>query len=203
MSCIFCCIRRSDTVPLNEDRSSFNSDTVVIEASVTSVGDEGVETSLSDQCLPHRTISILCADDDPMCLSIMRMYLERAFKGKEYRVVFVGDGKNALNAFLGVPFQQLICHVDNKKMDKWTASECSTHHQFDLIFSDNTMPELKGIDFAAACAQSKKSKPPIILISGDQFPKQTTFAGINLILQKPVFFSKFQEAVRTFLPTAT
>jgi CheY-like chemotaxis protein len=72
--------------------------------------------------------------------------------------------------------------------------------QYDLILTDLMMPELSGLDVAAAIRDRDRTVP-IVMITGSDFPRGKALEALGMVvLQKPITFEAFKTAIRSVLP---
>ncbi|MCP4119897.1 MAG: response regulator [Desulfobacteraceae bacterium] len=115
---------------------------------------------------------ILLVDDEPMLLSSSTNLLQDL----GYRVTSCGESRKALAVFTNHP------------------------EDFDLVITDNIMPEMSGIELSR---EMLKIRPdiPIILVTGlltlDEVELKK--AGIRGLLKKPFFWEKMQSVIREIL----
>jgi len=113
---------------------------------------------------------ILLVDDEPLLLDINSRRLMRL----DYQVVTTESSSYALDLFIQDP------------------------NAFDLLITDQTMPELTGEDFAHEVLQRQPSFP-IIVCTGhsESFTEEKAYAtGIKKYVLKPVLDDELMDAVR-------
>jgi len=123
--------------------------------------------------VPGGTERILFVDDEPAVLEMTRQVLQRL----GYDVVAAAGGSEALKAFTREP------------------------QRFDLIITDQTMPDLTGIEIAKKMLKMRKDMP-IILITGysETLSKERALAaGIREFLMKPLSKETLAGTVRRVL----
>jgi PAS domain S-box-containing protein len=131
-----------------------------------------IETT-SSITLPTGNEHILLVDDQIHILQLMKQMLE----GLGYTVSFRTGSIDALEAFKANP------------------------DQYDLVITDHTMPNMTGIDLAAALLKIRPDIP-VILCTGfsEQVSNQTTGSSkITDILMKPVALKDLSQTVRNAL----
>jgi CheY-like chemotaxis protein len=73
----------------------------------------------------------------------------------------------------------------------------------DIIFADNTMPLMDGVDFITAARKvSTLATTPMILLSGSMSPdleKRATDSGANGFCEKPLDMNQIESCLRQFL----
>jgi signal transduction histidine kinase len=117
--------------------------------------------------------SILFIDDEEMLVNMARQMLKKL----GYEVVAQTSSLEALKIFQGQP------------------------EKFDLVISDQTMPDMTGMELAQ---ELRRLRPdiPIILCTGyseNVSLEKIKAAGINGLLMKPIFLSKLAETIRKVL----
>jgi PAS domain S-box-containing protein len=134
-----------------------------------------VETASEEVSSPFPTgnESILFIDDEEMLTRMIRKMLTKL----GYRVVVQSNSAEALKIFRSQP------------------------EKFDLIITDQTMPQMTGMQLAREC---KRVRPdiPIILCTGhsEKVSEETIkAAGINLLLMKPIVMRNLAETIRRTL----
>lgn len=135
--------------------------------------EKGFLEDLFPPCLPGGSERILIVDDEEELLDTYRKILDRL----GYKVLARKNGREALEEFLARP------------------------ERFDLIITDQTMPEMSGIELAE---QVLKIRPrmPIILCTGYGEAcdfKRAGAAGIREAFHKPFDRKQMAEAVRRVL----
>lgn len=117
---------------------------------------------------------ILVVDDDDVLLFLYREFLE----GLNYRITTCTNGRDALTLFKESPLR------------------------YDLLITDQTMPDMTGKDlikklFALGCSL------PFILSSGymDSLPDDTVQMGGSHFLQKPVHLDVLRQTIEGCLET--
>lgn len=116
---------------------------------------------------------ILLVDDEPSIVEMMSQTLERL----GYSVTSVQSGEGALKMFLDEP------------------------SRFDLVITDQTIPDLTGLDLAKSILQARKDIP-IILFTGYSealSPDTAKAAGISEFIMKPVAKREMAETIRRAL----
>ena len=68
--------------------------------------------------------------------------------------------------------------------------------EFDLVFTDFSMPGMKGDELAAAIKQRAPGKPVILLTA---FPPAYRVPAIDLVITKPFYLSTLREAIDTVM----
>ncbi len=123
--------------------------------------------------VPLGTERILLVDDEPAVAEMASRTLRRL----GYEVTSAISGRAALETFLKEPAR------------------------FDLVITDQTMPDLTGIDLAQRMLQVRKDLP-VILITGHSetvSPEKATSVGISEFVMKPVSKREMAETVRRVL----
>jgi len=67
---------------------------------------------------------------------------------------------------------------------------------FDLVFTDYSMPGMKGDELATKIKQRDPNKPVILLTA---FPPSTRPSGIDLIITKPFYLATLREAMESVM----
>ncbi len=122
---------------------------------------------------PRGSERILLVDDEPQIVATVSETLRRL----GYDVTTAASGNEALKTFLDRP------------------------QYFDLIVTDQTMPDLAGIDLARRMLEARGNLP-IILITGYSeavSPEKAKSAGITEFVMKPIGKREMAEAVRRAL----
>ena len=114
---------------------------------------------------------ILIVDDEP----VVRLYLERVLASTYAEVTTCPSAKDALHLFIQDP------------------------DRFDLIITDQTMPETSGITLAQQIRATNKTVP-VMLFSGNAdvaaSPQQLQQLGISRVLLKPVTAAELTTAIQ-------
>lgn len=123
--------------------------------------------------IPHGTERILLADDEPSIIEVASQTLQRL----GYRVTSVRSGAEALRVFMDEP------------------------SRFDLLVTDQTMPNLTGIDLAKRILQARKDMPVILFTGYSETvsPDMAKAAGISEFIMKPISKREVAETVRRVL----
>ncbi|HEX9742245.1 MAG TPA: ATP-binding protein [Nitrospiraceae bacterium] len=142
-------------------------------------------------------------------------------KGTTFTIGFPLDGDRKWEATLAVESQATsrrlrVLVVDDDPLTLMVTSECllSDHHlvetavngrdglqkfrpdQFDLVVTDQGMPEMNGLQLAAALKQMAPKIPVILLTGyGQAMGQDETPASINLVVSKPITKSALKEAI--------
>ena len=116
---------------------------------------------------------ILIADDDPDIVDLLETY----FKGKEYDVVIVTNGKDALKK------------AENEK--------------FDIILLDVMMPYIDGYHVAYEISSKQENSPPkiVIMTSRDVASEKgiALLSGAAEVVQKPFSLEELQSKIDSAL----
>jgi PAS domain S-box-containing protein len=120
--------------------------------------------------LPPGNERILLVDDEPDIVAAAKIILEKL----GYRVETFSNGQEALEAFWADP------------------------DRFDLIFTDQTMPQLTGVELAQEVLKIRPHLPIVICtgFSESLTPEQIKALGIGDLLLKPLTPSHLADAVR-------
>jgi PAS domain S-box-containing protein len=120
--------------------------------------------------LPEGRERILLVDDEPDIVAAARIILEKL----GYQVESYSNGQEALEAFWADP------------------------DRFDLVFTDQTMPQLTGVELAQEIVKVRPHLPIIICtgFSESFTPEQIRELGIGELLMKPLTPHLLAEAVR-------
>ncbi len=120
---------------------------------------------------------ILFVDDEPAILEIGSQMLKRL----GYEVATASGGSDALNAFLKEP------------------------DGFDLVITDQTMPDLTGIDLAKKMLKVRKNLPVILFTGYSEMVSSETAndAGISEFAMKPITKREMAETIRRVLDDAS
>ena len=113
--------------------------------------------------------SILVVDDEPFVCDAIKMLL--SYDG--HRVETAADGEEALK--------------------KWDAA------RFDVVFTDFSMPGMKGDELADAI-KVRSPETPIIMLTA--FPPSRQPASIELILTKPFMLDSLRDGLEKVLKSA-
>lgn len=119
---------------------------------------------------------ILLVDDEPLVVEMVSQILESL----GYEVTTANNGAEALDIFKDKP------------------------SRFDLVLTDQTMPEITGIDLAGKMLKRRKDIP-IILFTGYSetvSPEKAKAAGIREFVMKPITKQEIAETVRQVLDAA-
>ena len=123
--------------------------------------------------VPHGSERILLVDDEPQVVATVSQTLRRL----GYKVVGNTNSRKALNTFINHP------------------------ERFDLVITDQAMPELTGVDLARNMLEVRKDLP-IVLITGYSeavSPEKAKSAGISGFVMKPLVKRELAETVRRTL----
>ena len=125
--------------------------------------------------LPRGSERILLADDEPDIVAAVKIILEKL----GYQVETYSNGQEALEAF-------------------WADPE-----RFDLVFTDQTMPQLTGMELAQEIIKVRPHLPIVICTGFSEAitPEQIQSQGIVELLLKPLTPDKLADAVRRGLDT--
>lgn len=122
---------------------------------------------------PHGKGHILLVDDEPLVVEMTSLML----KGLGYDVTTAQNGAEALDMFRGRP------------------------DAFDLVMTDQTMPEMTGITLAEKILKERKGIP-IVLFTGYSeavSPEKAKAAGIREFVMKPVAKREIAQTIRRAL----
>ncbi len=113
---------------------------------------------------------ILFVDDEPAIVEMTKTMLERI----GYRVTAFTDGSEALKVFTGDP------------------------DGFDIVITDQTMPDMTGIALAKECLAVRRNMPVIICTGFSEMvsPEKAKDAGIREFVLKPVTKKEMVQAIR-------
>ncbi len=133
---------------------------------------EHVKTGIKSTRVGKGDERILLVDDDPMILDVCAETLIRM----GYMVTSCDGSRKALKIFKTQP------------------------ENFDLVITDNTMPEMSGPELSKEILKIS-SDIPIVLITGDLLIKESDMAraGIQAFIQKPFDGKKMQSVIREVL----
>ncbi len=142
---------------------------------VTAEPEKAVKNESMD--IPHGKGRILFVDDEILLTQMAKLFLEKL----GYDVTEAHDGLDALKVFQGDP------------------------ESFDMVITDQTMPELTGSDLAAEIVKIRPDLP-IVLCSGysnvvDEATAKTL--GIRGFLPKPFFMETIAEVIRNVIDETT
>jgi len=137
---------------------------------------------------------------DPLNIKI-KIYLP---KGTE-RILFIGDEKTAVDAI-----QPMLEILGYKVIDRTSSIEAleafrNQTDQFDLVFTDMTMPNMTGKELAKEL-MAIRSDIPIILCTGfsEQIDeKRADEMGISAFVMKPIVMSQMANTIRQVLDKKT
>ncbi|MDM8551573.1 response regulator [Desulfobacterales bacterium HSG2] len=139
---------------------------------VTEEDDENAEPDAETERVGKGDESILLADDEPMVLGACSKFL----RIMGYSVTSCSESMKALKIFKNHP------------------------EAFDLVITDNIMPEMSGTELSK---EIRKIRPdiPIILITGSLFKRESDLkkAGIRAFIQKPFDQRKMGSVIREVL----
>jgi PAS domain S-box-containing protein len=130
-----------------------------------------------ESTMPGGTERILLVDDEPSIVNATSQTLRRL----GYRVTSAGSGSEALHIFMEDP------------------------RLFDMVITDQTMPDLTGIDLAKRMLE-RRERLPVILITGYSetvSAEQAKEAGITEFVMKPVVRREIAQAIRRVLDAET
>ncbi|MEW6235375.1 MAG: response regulator [Candidatus Omnitrophota bacterium] len=102
------------------------------------------------------------------------------------RALIVDDSRLARNVLISVVFKAGITQAD-QATDGIEAVEMASRNNYDIIFMDWNMPNMKGIDAVKAIRELDK-KTPIMMVTALADPAQINEAlkaGVNNYLLKP------------------
>ena len=116
--------------------------------------------------MPLMGCRILVVDDEPLVCESIKLLL--AYDG--HRVETAASGEEALARF--------------------------DAGQFDLVFTDFSMPGMKGDELAASIKNRSPEKPVILLTA---FPPSYRVPAIDLVITKPFYQSTLREAIETVM----
>ena len=127
--------------------------------------------------LPMGIERVLFVDDEEMIVEMSRGVLGSL----GYRVTIAHDGREAWNLFFEDP------------------------SRFDLVITDQTMPDITGITLAQKMLGVRKEMPIILCTGYSELvsAEKAKEAGISWFLMKPVVKKELAEAVRRVLDTQT
>ena len=132
-------------------------------------GEQKQETVLAvDTSKPSRKLRVLAVDDDPMTL----MVTEECLRSEQHDVETAKNGREAFEKF--------------------------RKGRFDLIVTDQGMPEMNGNQLAAAIKQVSPATPMIMLTGNWQMvssEEEQANVEVDLIIGKPVTKSSLREAI--------
>ena len=116
---------------------------------------------------------VLFVDDEPALAEIAASMLERL----SYRVTAVTDGKEALSLFLENPYA------------------------FDLVITDQTMPDITGIALAREMIRIRPDVPVMLCTGYGEMvsPEKAKKAGMREFLTKPLVKAELAQAIRRAL----
>ena len=133
-----------------------------------------VDAALDSDQRMDRSLSVLVVDDEPLARDVLARYL-------------VTDGHRVKTAIDG-----------QEGMDRFGAGA------FDLLITDYGMPGMNGVQLAAH-VRSIRATQPIILMTGfseSTLASHEKFAGINLVMYKPVPRRDLQRALVSIMGRA-
>lgn len=116
----------------------------------------------------YSNLNILLVDDDEPLTLLYQMELSEIFSNSHIDIAY--NGKDALNLY--------------------------KNNNYDLIITDNKMPEMNGVDLARAI-RKKDSKLPIFLVTGliKQVAKEESSLLFQGILEKPLNFDGLKRSL--------
>jgi CheY-like chemotaxis protein len=123
---------------------------------------------------PPRPLRVLVVDDEPSMRQVMRECL-------------VGDG-----------------HAVETATNGRQGLQCFESGSFDIVVTDRAMPEMNGLELAAAIKRTAVRKPVVIMLSG--FGDELDMAGdpppgVDLVVGKPVTLEKLREVLAVAVET--
>jgi CheY-like chemotaxis protein len=123
--------------------------------------------------VPRGRERILLVDDEPFVVEATSKTLERL----GYEVTTAPSGPEALEMFLKEP------------------------DRFDLVITDQVMPDLTGMDLAARMLETRKDLPIILFTGFSEMvsPENAKSAGVKEFLMKPIVKKELAETVRRVL----
>jgi CheY-like chemotaxis protein len=136
------------------------------------------QTLTNDRMKPHHSataMSILVAEDEP----VLARYLSELLENQGYRVTACNNGREALT------------HLQQAPM------------AYDLLITDQTMPEMTGLELTQALRRTR-AQLPVILCSGfsDCLDEQVALGmGVSRYFQKPVDAGELLAAIDNCLLT--
>lgn len=114
----------------------------------------------------------MVVDDEPAVCGAIKMMLD--FDGHEIRTA--GSGKEALSVL--------------------------EHDKFDVVFTDYSMPEMKGDALAIAIKQNLPNQPVVMITAHADVLKSSgnPLTGVNFLIGKPFLLQDLRTAVARVLP---
>ncbi|MCW8956181.1 MAG: PAS domain S-box protein [Gammaproteobacteria bacterium] len=116
--------------------------------------------------------------------------------------IMVVDDEQAINSFLKELLETKGYRVKNYSNPLDALDEFRAHAEdFELVITDQTMPELSGLDFAEAILDIRANIPVILCTGYSQYISQATTdaVGINALLNKPFTTKKLLGTIRNCL----
>jgi signal transduction histidine kinase len=115
----------------------------------------------------ERTLRILVVDDQEIICELLSEYL----KSDGHETVMAGNGKEALDVFRG--------------------------GAFDLVITDQSMPQMNGVQLGEAIEEFSPQTPTILLTGfGEEMQEAGTMPrGIDLVVSKPVSIADLRKAI--------
>jgi CheY-like chemotaxis protein len=117
---------------------------------------------------PSRPLRVLVVDDEPL----MRQVMSECLMGDGHAVETAPNGRQGLQRFQS--------------------------GRFDVVVTDRAMPEMNGLELAAAIKQTALRKPVVIMLSGFGDELDTAGApppGVDLVVGKPVTLEKLRDVL--------
>ena len=116
--------------------------------------------------------------------------------------ILVVDDEQAINSFLKELLEARGYKVKSFSNPLEALDELSVHAlDFELVITDQTMPELSGLDLAEAILAIRSDMPIILCTGNSQYINQanTQAAGINTFLKKPFTTKELLDAISNCL----
>jgi len=122
----------------------------------------------SSASTPSRPLRVLVVDDEPL----MRQVMSECLVGDGHAVETAPNGRQALERF--------------------------ESGRFDVVVTDRAMPEMNGLELAAAIKQTALRKPVVIMLSGFGDELDTAEGpppGVDFVVGKPVTLEKLRDVL--------
>lgn len=119
---------------------------------------------------PSRPLRILVVDDEPP----MRLVMSECLAAEGHAVETASNGRQGLQRFQG--------------------------GRFDVVVTDRAMPEMNGLELAAAIKETAVGRPVVIMLSGFGDELDTAGGlppGVDLVVSKPVTLEKLRDMLAT------
>ncbi len=130
-------------------------------------GEQEADNSTTECAALGRSLRVLVVDDEPVTRHVVTKYLEM----DGHKVVTATNGKEGMTKFMD--------------------------HEFDLLLTDHAMPEMNGVELAAAVKAVRQGTPVILLtgFSAAATKESENLPDVDFILHKPIPQNALRRAV--------